>query len=87
MMISFCPQLKFATKPIEEHLAEYTARSKKKGEEQGNGPVLKRQRIVEPAKLVKTTYLETRDEVNAFLDTLRQELEHALEQNERVQIR
>lgn len=76
-----------ATLRIEEYLAEYTTRSEKKGEERGNGPVLKKQRIVEPAKLVKTTYLETRDEVNAFLDALRQELEHALEQNERVQIR
>ena len=55
--------------------------------EKGNGPVVKKQRIIEPAKLAKATYIETLDEVNAFLDTLRQELEHAIENNERVQIR
>ncbi|MGH9425314.1 MAG: hypothetical protein ACRD2L_03290, partial [Terriglobia bacterium] len=47
----------------------------------------KKHRVIEPAKLTKATYLETLEEVNAFLDTLRQELEHAIEQNERVQIR
>jgi hypothetical protein len=47
----------------------------------------KKHRIVEPARLVKAAYLETLDDVNTFLDTLRQELEHAIRQNERVQIR
>jgi hypothetical protein len=50
-------------------------------------PAVKKQRVVEPAKLVKATYLETREEVEQFLDTLRQELEEAIEKNERVQIR
>jgi hypothetical protein len=43
--------------------------------------------IIEPAKLVKTAYLETMDDVNAFLETLRQELETAVANNERIQIR
>jgi len=38
-------------------------------------------------KLMHTTYLETVDEVNAFLDLLRQELETAINNNERIQIR
>ena len=50
-------------------------------------PVVKKQRVVKPADLVKTTYLETSGDVNDFLDTLRQELEKALDNNERIQIR
>ena len=50
-------------------------------------PVVKKQRIVKPADIVKTTYLETSDDVNGFLDALRQELEKALANNERIQIR
>ena len=52
-----------------------------------NNPVIKKQRVVSPAGLVKTAYLETADDVNSFLDALRQELERAIENNERVQIR
>lgn len=47
----------------------------------------KKQHVIEPAKLVQTAYLETLDDVQVFLDTLRQELEKAIEQDERVQIR
>ena len=50
-------------------------------------PVVKKQRIVIPADLVKTTYLETTDDVNGFLDALRKELEQAIANNERVEIR
>ena len=50
-------------------------------------PVVKKQRIVKPADIVKTTYLETPDDVNGFLDALRQELEKAIANNERIQIR
>ena len=32
-------------------------------------------------------YLETRDDVNGFLDDLRQELDTALANNERIEIR
>ena len=46
-----------------------------------------KQRVVKPANLVKTTYLETSGDVNDFLDTLRQELEKAIDNNERIQIR
>ena len=43
-------------------------------------PVVKKQRIVKPADFVKTTYLETPEDVNGFLDALRQELEKAFGQ-------
>ncbi|MCI0418742.1 MAG: BREX system P-loop protein BrxC, partial [Acidobacteria bacterium] len=48
---------------------------------------IKKQRIVEPAKLVKTIYLETTEDVAGFLDDLRQELETGINNNERIQIR
>jgi hypothetical protein len=50
-------------------------------------PQVKKQRVVKPADIVKTTYLETSDDVNDFLDALRQELEQAIKNNERIQIR
>ncbi len=50
-------------------------------------PPVKKQRIVKPADIVKTTYLETSEDVNGFLDALRQELEQAIANNERIQIR
>ena len=49
--------------------------------------MVKKQRIVRPAALVKTTYLETPDDVDGFLDALRQELEQAIAKGERIQIR
>jgi hypothetical protein len=48
---------------------------------------VKKQRVVQPARLVTTTYLETPEDVNSFLNALRQELEQALGNNERIQIR
>ncbi len=50
-------------------------------------PVVKKQRIVKPSDIVKMTYLETSSDVNGFLDALRQELEQAIANNERIQIR
>ena len=49
-------------------------------------PIRKR-RIVTPAKIMTTPYLETPDDVNGFLDDLRRELETALANNERIEIR
>lgn len=69
-----------ATRRIEDH-------EKRVSETEATKSTYKKQRIIEPAKLTKVAYIETLDEVNAFLDTLRQELEHAIEQHERVQIR
>ena len=50
-------------------------------------PALKKQRVVEPAKLTKAVYLETKEDVQNFIEVLRQELEKAIENNERIQIR
>lgn len=65
----------------------------KKPQDAGSGtttpppPVVKKQRVVKPADIMKATYLETSGDVNDFLDTLRQELEKAIANNERIQIR
>lgn len=50
-------------------------------------PAVKKQRVVKPSELVTAAYLETADDVTAFLAALRQELEKAIANNERVQIR
>jgi hypothetical protein len=50
-------------------------------------PVVKPRHIVQPAKLSKTAYLETRDEIDEFLAVLRRELEEAIARGERIQIR
>jgi hypothetical protein len=49
--------------------------------------VLKKKRIVVPAKLVVSKYLETKADVDGFLDKLRMELEQAIANEERVEIR
>ena len=46
-----------------------------------------KQRVIKPAELMKGKYLETQDDVNTFIDTLRQELDQALANSERIQIR
>ena len=43
--------------------------------------------VVRPAQLAQTNYLETQDDVNAFLDALRRELEDAIASDERIEIR
>ena len=48
---------------------------------------LRRQRIVKPAALLRTPYLETAEQVTEFLAALKTELDQALANNERIQIR
>jgi hypothetical protein len=50
-------------------------------------PPAKTRRVVEPSHLAGATYLETQEDVDAFLSKLRKELEEAIENNERVEIR
>ena len=47
----------------------------------------KKRRVVEPTKLVTQNYLENKEDVDAFLEKLREELETAINNNERVEIR
>jgi hypothetical protein len=49
--------------------------------------VLKKKRVVEPAKFVQSPHLETQADVDGFLDRLRMELEQAIANEERIEIR
>ncbi|MEI7688048.1 MAG: BREX system P-loop protein BrxC, partial [Planctomycetota bacterium] len=75
---------------IEDFLRKLAEQKKPKDDEGRKvtpSPVVKKQRVVIPAEIVKTPYLETSDDVNGFLDALRQELDNAIANNERIQIR
>jgi hypothetical protein len=50
-------------------------------------PALKPRRIIKPADLVETAYLETPDAANDFADKLRDQLLEAIKNGERVEIR
>ena len=49
--------------------------------------MIRPRRVVSPVKLVKSPYLESQADVDAFLDDLRTELTDALARNERIEIR
>lgn len=74
-----------ATSRIEESVRKATEQPKEKGAQPK--PVLKKKRVVEPASLVKGPCLETKEEVDRFLDLLRQQLELAIANDERIEIR
>jgi hypothetical protein len=80
-----------AVERIEDFLRKLAEKTKPKDDEPGKvqspPQVIKTQRIVKPADFAKTAYLESCDDVIGFLDALRQELETALANNERIQIR
>lgn len=50
-------------------------------------PPIKPRKEIKPAVLVKSAYLETQDDIDGFLDALRQELQNAFDRGERIQIR
>ena len=66
---------------------QYLARKAEESKAEQNKPVVKLRRVVSPVKLVKSSYLESQDDVDAFLDDLRKELTDALAKNERIEIR
>ena len=66
---------------------QYLARKAEEGKEEQDKPVVKLRRVVSPGKFVKSSYLESQDDVDAFLDDLRKELADALAKNERIEIR
>jgi len=78
---------------IEEFVRKLAEQKKPKDDGSGKtpppppAPVVKKRRVVKPAEIVKTSYLETADDVNGFLDALRMTLEQAIANNERIEIR
>lgn len=77
-----------ANSRIEEFVRKAAEKPPEKGgDPEPPKPIVKKKRVVEPAKLLKTSYLETQSDVDGFLDKLRMELEQAISQNERIEIR
>ncbi|MCS6319909.1 MAG: hypothetical protein H8K05_19495 [Nitrospira sp.] len=74
-----------ATSRIEESVRKATEQPKENGEQLK--PILKKKRVVEPASLVKGPCLETKEDVDRFLNLLRQQLELAIANDERIEIR
>jgi hypothetical protein len=72
---------------IEEFVKKLTERRPEEGTDSQPKPALKKKRVVEPSKLVTTTYLESKADVDRFLDSLRTELEQAIASGERIEIR
>lgn len=67
---------------------------KKKHEKQGSTGggddpkvVVKPRKEIKPSSLVKTPFLDSQEDINAFLDALRKELQEAFNRGERIQIR
>ena len=65
----------------------YLARKAEEGKAKQDKLVIRPRRVVSPVKLVKSLYLESQVDVDAFLDDLRTELTDALARNERIEIR
>jgi hypothetical protein len=49
--------------------------------------VVKSRKEIKPSTLVPSTYLETPEDINSFLEALRRQLEEAIANGERIQIR
>lgn len=56
-------------------------------EPQAPAPYVKKIRILKPYELAQKTYLESQEDIEAFLDRLRTELEQAIANDQRVEIR
>ena len=65
----------------------YLERKAEEGKAEPDKPAVRRRRVVSPVNLVKSPYLESQADVDAFLDDLRTELTDALARNERIEIR
>ena len=75
-----------ATKAFDAALERLSSHGQSRNEH-GKEHAVKKQKVIKPADFMKSTYLETSDDVNKFLEVLRQELERAIANEERVQIR
>jgi hypothetical protein len=72
---------------VEEFVRKQAAKPAVKGGGATLVATVKKQKVVRPADLAAQAYLQTQDDVNAFLTALRQELEKAIANDERIQIR
>lgn len=58
-----------------------------KGKETKETPKVKPRRVVKPSELVQKPYIETNEEVNTFVSTLKKAMEEAIERGERIQVK
>jgi hypothetical protein len=72
---------------IEEFVRKTTSRTPEKGADPQVIAIPKKKRIVVPARLITTTYLENKADIDQFLKALRMELEQAIADGERIEIR
>ena len=70
-----------------DQVQRYLARKAEEGKAGPDKPAVRPRRVVSPGRFVKSSYLESQDDVNTFLDDLRKELTDALAKNERIEIR
>ncbi len=68
-------------------IEQFLARKTEEGNQVKDTPAPRRRRVIAPAKLVKSAYLESENDVDRFLEALRAELSEALANNERIEIR
>ena len=57
------------------------------GQGESSAPVIKSRCVIKPAEVATKPYLETAEDVEAFITELRQRLDAAIAKNERIQIR
>jgi len=81
-----------AERALDAALSEIESFLNKKQENREKGDddppvVVKPRKEIKPSDLVKSRYLETQDDIDGFLDVLRNELQGALSRGERIQIR
>jgi hypothetical protein len=72
---------------IEAALKAKTPPPAQPGKAEPPAPAVKSRCVIKPADFVNKPYLETSDDVKAFIEDLRQRLEAAIAKNERIQIR
>jgi hypothetical protein len=72
---------------IEAALKAKTPPPSQPGKVEPAPPVVKQRCIIKTAEMMKKPYLETKEDVEAFIKDLRQRLESAIDKNERIQIR
>ena len=80
-----------AERVLDSGLAKIDEFLKKKQEDKKDDEepvaVVKPRKEIKPSSLLKSTYLESQEDIEGFLDALREEMEAALSRGERIQIR
>ena len=80
-----------AERALDSGLAKIDEFLKKKQEDSKDDDepvvVVKPRKEIRPSSLVKSTYLESQEDIEGFLDALRRELEESIARGERIQIR